>query len=525
MSGTITTGRFIITEESFGLNDLVDVEAETPSNNDVVIYKDNAVNSNFTTGWQSTKLTTGAIDGFSTDNPAHNDILAYNDNTLDATFETAWVPKNVSSIFTELESTVDSIVGISTAKLQSENGNPSKTDMVMFSATPAGSGETVSIGSNGSNNIISKKEPAESLFSFVQTLDRGQRVNLTFPIGTVFRSSKGLYGFSGPLPTPLGPQSFSLLQCQFYVSGAATLTVVSLGTEVNVTLFDSDQTTILSGPTMIIPYHTSTFSCPATGEYFVSSSGPICASVTEGGTKNRPLVPMTTEIITWNIGCLVTALEATTSVTYYRRNGNTGTITVSPGTPVALGAGNNTGFAIGGAVRIVSDKPISTYTVSDSIGDQVLSGFPVSQMSQLFSNPSFIDSTTSYARSAVAIASPFEGTATVYTSAGVIIDTFNYTRTIDVTTAADQLFPAAGRWRPEDVGAGVTFDGGFIQTNTPAVCYMNTSSDPVWNSNGEEYFVLGSTPEDIRADIKRDGSGILRRRDINNAGVVTWNIC
>lgn len=525
MSGTITTGRFIVTEESFSLNDLVDVTADTPENNDVVLYKDNAVDPLFTTGWQATPFTTGSISGFTTENSAQNDLLAYNDNAIDPTYPTSWVPKNVSSVFTDLESTVNSIVGINTARIQAEAGDPSKTDMVMFSATPSGSGPTCSIGSNGSNNIISKKEPSDASFSFVQTMDRGSVLNLTYPEGTVLRSSKGMYGFSGPLPTPLGPQSFALTQCQFYVDGAATLTVVSLGTEVSVTLLSSDQTTVLSGPTIVASYQLSTFSCPSTGEYFVTSSGPVCASVNESGSKIRLLTPMSTELITWNTGCLVSALEATTSVTYYRRNGNTGTISVSPGTAVALGAGSNTNLAPGGCVLVTADKPISTWTETDSIGNQALSGFPVAQMSQLFSNPSFVDSTANYGQAGVAIASPYEGTATVYDNTGTVLDTFTYTRTNPVVTAAEQAFPAAGRWRPEEVSISTTWDGGYIETNTPAVCIMNFSGDVIWGSSGEEIFVVGSTPEEIKADIKKDGNGIWRRRDIDVAGAVSWNIC
>lgn len=523
-SGTINTGKFVTTDEWLALNDLVDVEADTPSNNDVVMYKDTTIEPEFTTGWHATPVTSDALDGFSTDNAAHNDLLAYNDNTIDPTYDTSWVSKNVSSIFTDLESTVNSIVGINTAKIQAESGNPAKTDMVMFSATPSGSGPTVSIGSNGSNNIISKKEPSDSAFSFVQTMGTGEVANLTYPIGTILRSSKGTYGFSGPLASPLGPQSFSLTQSQFYVSGIATLTAVSLGTEVTVTLFSGDRLTTLSGPTIITAYQTSLFSCPSIGEYYVTSSGPICASVSEEGSNIRPLVPMSTELITFNTNCLVSALEDGTNVQYFRRNGATGTIIVSSGTAVALGAGNTTALAPGGCVLVTADKPISTWTSTDSIGTQALSGFPVSQLSQLFCNPSFIDSTANYAQSGVAIMSPYEGTATVYTSAGVVLDTFTYTRTIATTTAADQVYPAAGRWRPEEVSASTTWDGGYIETTTPAACIMNTSGDTIWGSNGEEIFIIGSTPDDIKADIKKI-DGIWRRRTISNTGLVTWPIC
>lgn len=524
-SGTVFTGKIVITEESFLLNDLVDVTSEAPVNSDVIVYKDNAVEPGFSTGWHATPLTTNDLGDSITTSVAQNDLLAYNDNTLDATFPTAFVPKNVGSIFTDLESTVNSIVGVNTAVIEAEIGNAAKTDMVLFTAVPSASGPTCSIGSNGSNNIISKKEPSDASFTFVQTMDKGETVNLTYPIGTVLRSNKGIYGFSGPAPTPLGPQSFAFTRSQFYVDGVATLNTVSMGTEVTITLFDGTQTTVLSGPIIVPAYQTLALSCPSAGEYYVTSSGPICASVDEGGSNIRPLSPMSTELITWNIGCLVSAAEATTSVTYYRRTGATGTITVSPGTPVFLGAGNNTLLNSNGCVLVKADKPISTWTTSDSIGTQAISGFPVSQLSQLFCNPSFVDSTNSYGQCGVAIGSPYEGTATVYDNTGTVLDTFDLLRANAVVTAADQVYPAAGRWRPQLVSATTTWDGGWIETNVPSMCVMNFSGDTVWNTDGEEIVIVGSTPEEIKADIKKDSNGIWRRRTVDNAGLVTWPIC
>lgn len=526
-TGSITVGSLVLLQESLSLNDLVDVDAETPANNDMVLYKDATIEPAFTTGWHATPLTANALSGLSTENAIQNDILAYNDGAIDPTYGVvnAFYPKNVGNIFTDLESTVNSIVGLNTAKIQAESGNAAKTDMVMFTDTAGAGGVTCSIGSNGSNNILSKKEPSDGSFSFVQTLDKGEIANLIYPVGTVLRSSKGIYGFSGPLPTPLGPQSFSLTQSQFYASGGGTVNFVSMGTEVTVSLLTANRLTTLSGPTTVAAYQPSTFTLPSAGEFFLTSSGPICASVNQTGNNIRPLLPMTTELLTMNTGCRISALEATTSVTYYRRTGVTGTVSVSAGTSTLLNAGSDTNLSPNGCIRVTSDKPISSYTQSDSIGSQSLSGFPVSQMAQLFSNPSFIDSTNSYGRCAISIASIYEGTATVYTSSGVELDTFDYTRSVAVTTAADQDYPAAGRWQPFDVSAATTLDGGYIETNTPAVCIMNFSGDSVWGAAGEEIYIAGTTPDEIKADIKKDGNGIWRRRDISNTGVVTWNIC
>ena len=82
----------------------------------------------------------------------------------------------------------------------------------------------------------------------------------------------------------------------------------------------------------------------------------------------------------------------------------------------------------------------------------------------------------------------------------------------------DQTFPSAGLWNPT-----VAFTGGYVQTTTPALCIVNMNGSSVWTSDsGEELIIPGTTPEDIRAEIRIDAGGIARRRDINAAGVVTW---
>lgn len=94
-----------------------------------------------------------------------------------------------------------------------------------------------------------------------------------------------------------------------------------------------------------------------------------------------------------------------------------------------------------------------------------------------------------------------------------------------VTTAADQIYPAAGRWKPTVVDGTTTWDGGYIETNTPATCIMDSSGDTTRSSAGEEFIVVGPTPEEIKADIKKDGNGIWIRRDVSKTWVVTWNVC
>jgi len=70
------------------------------------------------------------------------------------------------------------------------------------------------------------------------------------------------------------------------------------------------------------------------------------------------------------------------------------------------------------------------------------------------------------------------------------------------------LAPAAGRWQPED-DALASLDGGYVETNVPAVCFMNFNGSSVWTgSTGDEMAIAGSTPVEIKAEIKIDASGL-----------------
>ena len=135
---------------------------------------------------------------------------------------------------------------------------------------------TVSIGSAFDNNAIFKRETVDSAFSFVQNLAIGQVLNTSYPIGTSLRSTKGIYGFSGPFPTPLGVPSLSFNNTKFSTTVTGTTVIISsLGLEVTVTLFESDGTTISDGPTVIGSNQVQTLTCNGIGEFQVVSTGAV----------------------------------------------------------------------------------------------------------------------------------------------------------------------------------------------------------------------------------------------------------
>ncbi len=529
-SGTVSMGSIAVTEDSLQIDQLVDVDATAPVHDNVIIYKDSVVDPTYTTtGWYSEGLLIENLGNvISSTTPSHNEILTYNDTLIDAAYGTGWVNKNISSLFTGLSTTIAGIVSASEAIEKGKEGNLALSDMVMMSnSVSGGSGNNLSIGSADDNNEIFKRELVDSDFTFVQTLSAGEIADLTYTTGTIIRSTKGVYGLTGPFPTPLGVSGLSFKQSRFATTVASsTVIVASTGTEVTVTLFGSDGTTIIDGPTVVSENAVSVFSCGATvGEFVLSSTGSIIAVVNANGTQIRVLPPMSSELICWNRACNVSSLDGTASVVYTRRNGNTGTTSVPSGTSTFLNAGTNVGFAIGGAVILRSDKPISCYTGDDDFGDQSIPGLPLDKLSQKFCIPSFIDDNTDNAIACIAIASPYEGSVEIFDNTGASVTSVNISRpTTPATTALEQTFPAAARWQPQD--NGITMNGGYIICNVPCMCVMNFNGGTVWTgATGDEMMIFGTTPEDIRADIKTDASGLLRRRTLSGAGVVTWEVC
>jgi len=350
----------------------------------------------------------------------------------------------------------------------------------------------------------------DSSFEFVQNLAIGQVMNASYPLGTSIRSTKGIYGFSGPHLTPLGCPSLSFKITKFSTAVASTTVLIaSLGLEVTVTLFESDGITVADGPTVIPENQVQSFACNGTGEFKVVSTGSVIGYVNGNGTERRLLVPMSTDLLVHNRNLLVCSLEGTANVTMYRRNGTTTVTTVTSGTPTALtSSGNQDNWAVGGWLRLTSDVPICALQSIDGNGNGATPGWPVDQLSQMFPNPSSVSITATGSLSSVIICSPYNGSATIFDDSNTSVGTITYTR---AGAAASQLFPAAGIWNPT-----VAFTGGYIQTTTPSLCIINFNGSSIWTSdNGEEMIIPGTTPDELKAEIRLDAGGIARRRDID----------
>jgi len=536
MMGTVNVGKLVVTVDSFQLDQLIDVDALAPDHNAALMYNDNATDAGFTDGWHAKPLLVENMGNVNSDTvPTHNEILVYNDFATDAAYPDGWVNKDITAVFTNLEAIVQSISNVKNSTIVANSGNISKTDQIMLSETVAATGVVnVSISSCGDNNGIYKKEIVDTDFVFIQNLDLGQIVNLTYTTGTVFRSDKGISGFSGPFAVPLCPASFSIKEARFYCTETSGIVpVVSMGTDVVVTLYQSDGVTVEDGPTAVIAYETINMSITATGEYFISSTGNIACGIIEGANLNmRPIVPMSTELIGYNRNCFITAQETGTTVTFHRRNNLTGTIAVSEGTSVdatlTTDFGSTADLNVNGGMILRSDSPISARFRNDSSGNQAVGYWPTSQLGQLFPIAATIDTDVDYGVACIAVVSKYAGSYSVYDSTGTFITTSTITRNgvlTPATSAADQLYPATGRWNPAEA-LGVSVTGGYITSDVPCLCIMNFNGSAVWTDDvGDEIAITGSTPVDIKAEIRLDAGGLARRRDVDAAGAVTWNIC
>ena len=528
-TGTVSMGTLTVQTDSIEIDKLADVDASVPVHDDIIIYKVSATEPAYPVdGWYSgSMLIENMSNVISAAAPAHNEIMTWNDTLVDGAYGTGWTNKNISALFTGLSTTIAGIVSTSNAVEKGLNGNAALSDMIMMSETASLSGPTnVSIGSSENNNAVFKKELTDTDFIFIQTMTRGEIVNLTYTTGTIFRSTKGIYGISGPFPTPLAISSFNFKKSRFATEVASTTVIIaSTGTECVVTLFESDGTTVADGPTTIAENAVTTMTCGSIGEFLISSTGSVVAVVNGNGTQLRIVPPMSTEIICWNTGLTLSCIEGTATVTWTRRNATTGTTSVPSGVPTAAGAGNNAAFARNGCAILRSDKPISGYTSGDGTGTQSIPSWPLDNLSQKFALPSFMDGDADYGVSCIAIGSPYEGTVEVYDNTDTFVDSFTLVRSVTpATTAAEQLFPASERWNPLE--AATTLDGGYIVSNVPCVCYANFNGSTVWTSdNGSEIALAGTTPEDIRAVIRKDANGILRRRTLDGAGGITWTEC
>ena len=525
MTGTVSARLLSITEKSGTLDQFSDVIIAPSSHNQVVKYD--------STNWVNSSVTLEELSDMTLNSTSHNDVLIWN-GTLNT-----WENGKLTSLLTQLEAVVNGIVAIKLSVFIGEEGDSSKALAVAFTDIVPNSGFTMALGSCGDNNAIYKKSPSETNFSFLATLNKGQILNLSLEAGTVFRSDKGISGFSTPFPMPFGISNFSDVYFRFYaLRNDNVIHATSAGRDSLVTLYASDETTIVDGPNFVSAYGSTILTCNANTEFVVVATTAIFCG-TKGDRGNAPtsnnnyidmrlVPPMSTEIIVHSRNNRLSAQFTNTSVGYHRRNMTTGSFTVQAGTPLNISGatGAQADYALDGWLILRSDKPIASFSGADSQGWEATPGWPLTALAQLFPIISTIDTNTDSGRSSISLASPYEGSARVYDESGALLATFTITRgTSPPATVADQLFPASGQFNP-GTSLGASLTSGYVECTVPCVCIMNFNGSSVFTSDGgDEIAIPGSTPDEIRAQIRKDTDGFLRRRDIDVTGNETWVLC
>lgn len=285
-------------------------------------------------------------------------------------------------------------------------------------------------------------------------------------------------------------------------------------------------------------------------EYIIESTNSImaCHNANMGnddGTglfwDSRLIMPLTNDGITWPRSGNVSAPFVNTSWSYYVRDGATGVDSTSPGSPTnfatATGA-NDADYEPNGATRVRANGLISAYSGADSAGLEASPMMPVSGMSQIVAQPFFIIDSGDGGVSGVSIASPYVGTARVYewdelTQELNLAYTVPLTRNgVNVTTIEDQYHPSAGMVANETVNGAVNLQGdlrpGIVVADVPITVVaqsigsssimirsQNGGTEPSIDTNADETLLLGHTPEQDKAVIRKNFSdGLLYKEDI-----------
>ena len=523
---SVSAGTVDISENSGILGEFTDIILTSETHNQTIAYD--------TTNWINTTVSIQDISDISISANTHDEVLVWN------SVSGAWENGKVSDLLTELESTVTGIITVKLSVFVGETGDPAKSLNVAFTGELE-SGFTMSLTSCGDNNAIYKRGPSDSEFTFLRSLNKGEIYNNNLEAGTVFRSDKGISGFSAPFPMPFGISCLADTFFRFYALRQDNVVfATSAGRASLVTLFASDETTIVDGPTLIGAFSSATLTCDSNSEFVVVATTEIfCGTRGDRGLADgsankyidmRLVPPMTTEIIVHNRNNRISAQELNTNVTWYKRSMETGTIVVQSGTPFSTTgvAGNDTDYANDGWLILRADGPITGFSGADSVGWEATPAMPLTKLAQFFPILSEIgDASTDFGRSSINLAGPYEGTATVYDESGTILGTFTLTRgTSPPVTVNDQLFPASGQFNPE-TSLGVDVTSGYVEVNVPCVCIQNLNGSAVFTlDDGDEIHVAGSTPDELRAFIRKDTDGFLRRRDISTIdGSELWVVC
>tara|TARA_B100001248_G_scaffold239629_1_gene205032 strand:+ start:10344 stop:11849 length:1506 start_codon:yes stop_codon:yes gene_type:complete len=456
--------------------------------------------------------------------------------------------------------------------------------------TTSGKVQGVSLGSGNVVEVYANGADFNSrTVLYREFMNRGEPICFTgLANGAIITATQGFYGYAEQVdgndesPMPLLSYAlsfnftffFAFRNCQLYkpggtgnsqgwvhvVNGPLNNTIrmangsgVTVQGQENITLTpweyrrlytDGNQEYILEGTARMMACHNANMNLKPHGRFYDS----------------RLIMPLTNDGITWPRSGFISAPFNNTQVAFFVRDGAEGTINstagtgVSPGSPVdfdaAIGVGtgaDDEDYEPNGATRVRAVGLVSAYSGADSAGLEASPLMPTSAMSQVVAQPMFIADNGDGGNSGVAIASPYEGTAFVYSyntvTGGLDLQyTMPLTRSgVTVTTQEDQNHPASGLISNDaqasntlvgqldpgiiiaDVPITVVIQSGIVDTTSTLRSQNGTTTANIAHED-DETLMLGITPKAIAAEIREDANGVFRRRTIDSAGVETWEV-
>ena len=457
-------------------------------------------------------------------------------------------------------------------QLLAEQGQPALTVLAVGNTTSGkvqgvslGDGNVIEVFTNGAEFTDPNIQPIYREF-----MSLGEPICFTgLSNGAIIISTQGFYGFSEQVsgnnesPMPLlsfglsfkftfffGFRNFgsntNLTEGLIYVVNGAISNTIKLTDGIGNVI--DEQENIKLSPWEFVELH-------GTGvrEYILEGTENMMACTagnmdSNGFFDSRLIMPLSNDLISYpRSGDFSTPYDNVTT-NYFVRDGAEGTFTTSSGSPTAIDVvtgATDADYEPNGATRTLINGLGTWYSGADSAGVEATPAMPVRAMSQVVAQPLYIADNGDGGNSGIAIASPYEGTARVYswdnTNSTLILEyTVPLTRSnVNVLSKEDQKHPAAGLIANDGVAtntlvgqlnAGViiadvpitviTQNG--LPTLTPTIRSQSGTTTTAIVSDDDETLSLGWTPQTIKAEIREGADGILYKRVIGNNGTDNW---
>lgn len=430
-------------------------------------------------------------------------------------------------------------------------GSPGATT-TFISATPNTSFDTVVVSLADNNNVFVNGV-------FVGAFNLGQVYAYTSSQGDVITSTfghTGAYAIAGGNERTVefasaanaGRQFFwfafrSTPHRHFIQALALSSRVLVYGPNPNVNADGTSPDTAIQDVTLA-PFGVLEFTTPTNGEYYCLATQPVVVTTTtaDGAQDQRTLAPLSNLLFGYVRGTTggdtrVSALFSNTTITVYTNDGTIATGTVSPGSPLSLhgidGSPINlptvAAYGTGGSLIVRADGPIAGFSGADSAGTNATTFPPLGSASQLVGMPyQCLNANTNNV--GVSFCSQFEGTVEIFQNDGTLLATRTLSRrgtlSSPAASTADQLHPADSDYKSNDGDFTTNMNrGAYVRANVPINVVPNFEEGNNTAADDDETNVYGITPDNIRAEIREDANGLLRRRTISSTGVETWELC